>query len=425
MRTVIKWSFLILGLLGGLTMTNEIRLQNGALSTTQVGAYNVYTGARYVPLIDGQWDSTKNYEPLTIVINQGNSYTSAQYVPAGVPLQENGPYWYLTGNFNGQISQIDTRLTADEVLIQTNKNNIEKINSDLNPTYLFLADSYGHNQNTTGWLDYIDNYIPGITYYALDWGGAGFYNPNFLNFQTLLTRFTEEQLQSANIIFVQSAGNDMGFEYMDIKNAMVAFVAKAKELCPNLTKIIVLPCVVDMGTKTGITGQFREMFSSLINNIDPIMTTTRGWEKVIHGACYVGSDNIHLTSDGVQLLTKQISCIINGTDMYCPGTTKEVPIGTTLHLYTSINGDTLNWSYSGTITIDQPNNPVFYTLASGSNTYFIRGIGNIGTVTIFNANHTYVGNMILNDKNITCNLTGIANETYTIQACGNLGLVFN
>lgn len=49
-------------------MANESRLQNGALSSTQVGAYNVYTGARYVPLIAGQWDSTKNYEPLKLLV---------------------------------------------------------------------------------------------------------------------------------------------------------------------------------------------------------------------------------------------------------------------------------------------------------------------------------------------------------------------
>lgn len=103
-------------------MVNDVRLQNGAVVTEQVGAYNVYTGARYVPLIMGQWDSTKNYEPLSIVINQGNSYTSAQYVPAGVPLQNNGPYWFLTGNFNGQISSIETQ-------IQDINNDITDINS--------------------------------------------------------------------------------------------------------------------------------------------------------------------------------------------------------------------------------------------------------------------------------------------------------
>lgn len=96
-------------------------LQNGAPTTTQVGAYNTYVGARYVPLLVGEWDINKKYEPLSIVTNQGNSYTSAQYVPSGIPLQDNGPFWFLTGNFNGQIEQINVTINS----IESNIDNIE------------------------------------------------------------------------------------------------------------------------------------------------------------------------------------------------------------------------------------------------------------------------------------------------------------
>ena len=65
-----------------------------------------YIGARYVPLFADpiDWDSTKTYEPLTIVYNQGNSYTSRQYVPAGIDIS-NDVYWVRTGNYNAQIEQ--------------------------------------------------------------------------------------------------------------------------------------------------------------------------------------------------------------------------------------------------------------------------------------------------------------------------------
>lgn len=65
---------------------------------------NIYTGARYVPLFDGAWDSTKTYEPLTVVLYEGGSYTSRQPVPAGIAIQ-NEEYWALTGNYNAQIEQ--------------------------------------------------------------------------------------------------------------------------------------------------------------------------------------------------------------------------------------------------------------------------------------------------------------------------------
>lgn len=63
-----------------------------------------YIGARYVPYFDGTWDSSKNYEPLTVVESNGNSYTSRQYVPAGT-LLTNNQYWAQTGNYNAQVEQ--------------------------------------------------------------------------------------------------------------------------------------------------------------------------------------------------------------------------------------------------------------------------------------------------------------------------------
>ena len=63
-----------------------------------------YIGSRYVPMFadPAEWDSTRTYEPLTIVLNGGNSYTSRQFVPVGVNLT-NTDYWLETGNFNAQV----------------------------------------------------------------------------------------------------------------------------------------------------------------------------------------------------------------------------------------------------------------------------------------------------------------------------------
>lgn len=75
-------------------------------------AVSQYIGARYVPLFADpmQWDSTKTYEPLTIVYNGGNSYTSKQYVPAGIQIDDDA-YWALTGNYNAQIEQYRAEVT--------------------------------------------------------------------------------------------------------------------------------------------------------------------------------------------------------------------------------------------------------------------------------------------------------------------------
>ena len=69
-----------------------------------------YIGARYVPIFGRkgeesiQWDNSAPYEPLTIVQHQGNSYTSRQYVPAGVDIN-NTTFWASTGIYNSQVEQ--------------------------------------------------------------------------------------------------------------------------------------------------------------------------------------------------------------------------------------------------------------------------------------------------------------------------------
>ena len=77
-----------------------------------------YIGARYVPLFMGQWDNTKTYEPLSIVINEGNSYTSRQYVPTGIEIT-NSHYWALTGNYNAQVEQYRQEVATLEGNIET------------------------------------------------------------------------------------------------------------------------------------------------------------------------------------------------------------------------------------------------------------------------------------------------------------------
>ena len=68
------------------------------MATTQ------YIGARYVPIFanPAEWNNTRTYEPLTIVMHEGNSYTSRQYVPKGIDIADE-TFWALTGNYNAQV----------------------------------------------------------------------------------------------------------------------------------------------------------------------------------------------------------------------------------------------------------------------------------------------------------------------------------
>ena len=83
-------------------------------------AVREYIGARYVPMFADpiSWDNTKTYEPLTVVMYQGNSYTSRQYVPTGIAI-DNDDYWALTGNYNAQIEQYrgEVQSLSNEVVL--------------------------------------------------------------------------------------------------------------------------------------------------------------------------------------------------------------------------------------------------------------------------------------------------------------------
>lgn len=105
---------------------DEIRQIIDVINRTK---HTQYIGARYVPIFGRvnedniDWDNSEPYEPLTIVLHQGNSYTSRQYVPAGVEIT-NEQYWANTGNYNAQVERyrqevrsFDGRITANETAI--------------------------------------------------------------------------------------------------------------------------------------------------------------------------------------------------------------------------------------------------------------------------------------------------------------------
>ena len=94
-------------------------------------AVTQYIGARYVPLFAEplQWDSSKTYEPLTIVYDGGNSYTSRQFVPAGKLLTDED-YWALTGNYNAQIEQYRAEVVAYDKRIKVVETDTAQLKTD-------------------------------------------------------------------------------------------------------------------------------------------------------------------------------------------------------------------------------------------------------------------------------------------------------
>lgn len=98
------------------------------------GQVTQYIGARYVPLFAEplDWSNTREYEPLTIVLHQGNSFTSRQFVPSGVDIS-NTEFWANTGNYNAQIEQYRREVEAVK----------EALHSEITNRYYATPEEYG------------------------------------------------------------------------------------------------------------------------------------------------------------------------------------------------------------------------------------------------------------------------------------------
>lgn len=78
-----------------------------------------YIGARYVTKIyensndpsSAEWESSVNYEPLTMVTYNNGSYLSKKEVPASIGNPAANPaYWVQTGFYNGQIASLQAQI---------------------------------------------------------------------------------------------------------------------------------------------------------------------------------------------------------------------------------------------------------------------------------------------------------------------------
>ena len=69
-----------------------------------------YVGNRCIPMPMGNWDKTKEYENLSVVLaSNGDSYTSKKNVPKGIELS-NTEYWAISSRFNAQLETQKKRI---------------------------------------------------------------------------------------------------------------------------------------------------------------------------------------------------------------------------------------------------------------------------------------------------------------------------
>lgn len=309
------------------------------MPTTYQPKYNTYIGARYVPLIYGEWDNTKQYEPLTVVTYQGNSYTSKTYVPVGVDIN-NESYWVLSGNYNAQIAGIQEQVTQNTENIATNETNITNLQTtttnlstrvttienelpDIGGGIVSLrgvkAVLMGDSLNVgQGWGHFAQQ-ASGLDATVYGNGSAGFVSKGNtapfagMNFEEMLdyisTTVDAETRGKVQLFLLLGGVNDVLNSLSGINEAVESFMNKVKTVYPN-AKYIVCP----LHTFKRITITQYNAYVNIQNvaqangaeSSDNFIWLCFGWQE------WSQSDQVHLTANGYKQLGYNIASFLNG-----------------------------------------------------------------------------------------------------------------
>ena len=286
-----------------------------------------YVGARYVPVFANplEWSDTREYEPLTIVTYQGNSYTSMQYVPTSISIADTA-YWALTGNFNAQVEAyraevraFDDRINANAAAISANTAAISanaaaiaQENTD-RTTNVMLAfgDSYGVDTISQGpvWCEITANKLQATELHNYCVGGATFNTTKEKNFFVQVDKAISEIKNPEYVKYVGIVGgtNDGS---NSIADAIVSLVAKINSAFPNAVIGIGLNAskqdILSYGAK-----QKRIAALNLNGNFDtPVFIDSVVYAQLANG-CMM-DDNIHPTAKGSNRIGTLMTCVLKG-----------------------------------------------------------------------------------------------------------------
>lgn len=117
-----------------------------------------YIGARYVPVFAGDWDQTREYEALTVVQYQGDSYTSKMYVPVGIAIS-NTQYWIKSANFNQQVAALSSSVNSVAGDVATIRGDLTTLDGRVDDVQNDITALDGRVDDTEADITRIDNFI--------------------------------------------------------------------------------------------------------------------------------------------------------------------------------------------------------------------------------------------------------------------------
>lgn len=324
-----------------------------------------YVGARYVPLFADplEWSDTIGYEPLTVVLHEGNSYTSRQSVPVGIDIG-NATYWAETGNYNAQIEAYrrevlayDGRITANANAITANANAIAAetqaresevaaetqariagdkelalridslskrtpVQDENGRNAVFIGDSF--MAPTTSYpqkLAYFTAQLMGWTMYNYAYGGSGWVDEAgaSMNFYHQIQKAAQQiSIPVADVDYIVIGGgfNDWNdptpLTYNQLYSAALQTIKEARAQFPN-AQIIAIPMTF---RNYGVDVHMHDLYSAIVAGIAASGVAV----KVIKDAYmwqlgFKNVDGVHPTVDLYKIMAQHVASKVMGGDV--------------------------------------------------------------------------------------------------------------
>lgn len=342
-----------------------IAARAGASPDAPAPGVRQYVGARYVPVFADplEWSDTIGYEPLTVVLHEGNSYTSRQSVPVGIDIG-NTTYWAETGNYNAQIEAYRQEVRAFDGRITANANAIDaetqaresavaeamaeiaaetqaRINGDnalalridslskQTPVQnengrnaVFIGDSF--MAPTTSYpqkLAYFTAQLMGWTMYNYAYGGSGWVDEAgaAMNFYHQIQKAAQQiSIPVADVDYIVIGGgfNDWNdptpLTYNQLYSAAVQTIKEARAQFPN-AQIIAIPM---MFRNYGVDTHMHDLYSAIVAGIAASGVAV----KVIKDAYmwqlgFKNVDGVHPTVELYKIMAQYVASKVMGGDV--------------------------------------------------------------------------------------------------------------
>lgn len=278
------------------------------------GARLQYIGSRYVPIFGRkgedsiEWNNTGAYEPLTIVLYQGNSYTSRQFVPVGIDIN-NKEYWANTGNYNAQIEQYRQEVKQYQNDVLSFDGRITALENPPKEKMIVIGDSFTDKDFAQSpiWCDAIGSILD-YEVVNVAKSGCGYLAGN----STFITQLVEagnmiDDVNTVKYIFIYGSINDLNLiQGSNLYKAAVSLLLEAKKY-PRAQIICATPTRYN-----GTIELFKEMCRQIqfaCYAVPAAFVNTTTWLR--NNSTYI-DETLHPSVAGQKALTAAFLGIMNG-----------------------------------------------------------------------------------------------------------------